>query len=257
MYCKQQKSAFTLIEILVVIAIIAILAALLLPALSLAKAKGQRISCMNNLRQLGVACHVYMADNDGRLVENWPYAIDPKLETNCWAHGNMGNGLQATNQALLRMGKLFPYANNADTYHCPADRSTTNSAPRVRSYSMNSWMGSRYMEAEGTQFNQRPYRTFVRDSELNAATPATLFVIADEHEVTIDDAFFLISMNDSRIFVNYPAFRHDRGYALTFADAHVEHFKIRDPSSKGPEYAMTFNPTNSDWVRLKQVTTIR
>jgi len=31
-------------------------------------------------------------------------------------------------------------------------------------------------------FNQRPYRTFVRDSELNAATPANLFVIADEHE---------------------------------------------------------------------------
>jgi prepilin-type N-terminal cleavage/methylation domain-containing protein len=257
MYSKQQKSAFTLIEILVVIAIIAILAALLLPALSLAKAKGQRISCMNNLRQLGIACHVYMADNDGRLVENWPYAMAANLETNCWMHGNMRFALEATNQALLRTGKLFPYANNPNTYHCPADRSTTNGAARARSYSMNSWMGSRYMEAEGTQFNQRPYRTFVRDSELNAATPANLFVIADEHEVTIDDAFFLVSMNDSRIFVNYPATRHDRGYALTFADAHVEHYRIRDPSSKGPEYGMMFNPTNSDWVRLKQVTTIR
>jgi prepilin-type N-terminal cleavage/methylation domain-containing protein len=256
MYSKQQKSAFTLIEILVVIAIIAILAALLLPALSLAKSKGLRVSCMNNLRQLGVACQVYMADNDGRLVENWPYAMAANLETNCWMHGNMRYALEATNQALLRAGKLFPYANNPNTYHCPADRSTANSAPRVRSYSMNSWMGSRYMEVEG-QYNQRPYRTFVRDSELNAATPATLFVIADEHEVTIDDAFFLISMNDSQIFANYPATRHDRGYALTFADAHVEHFKIRDPSSKGPEYGLSFNRTNSDWVRLKQVTTIR
>jgi prepilin-type N-terminal cleavage/methylation domain-containing protein len=267
MYRNRQKSAFTLIEILVVIAIIAILAALLLPALSLAKAKGLRISCMNNLRQLAVACHVYMADNDGRLVENWPYALASNLETNCWVHGNMRSALDATNQALLRTGKLFPYANNPNTYHCPADRSTagesgasaqgSGSAPRVRSYSMNSWMGSRYMENERPTFNQRPYRTFVRDSELNAATPATLFFIADEHEVTIDDAFFFISMNDTDIFINYPAARHDRGYALGFADAHVELYKIRDPSTKGPVQGLNLSPTNSDWVRLKQITTIR
>jgi len=264
MFRNRQKAAFTLIEILVVIAIIAILAALLLPALSTAKAKGLRISCMNNLRQLGVACQVYTADNDGRLVENWPYALQPSLETNCWMHGNMRRSSDATNQAVLRMGKLFPYANNPNSYHCPADRSTGGSyvtstsgdAPRVRSYSMNSWMGSRYMENERPNPNQRPYRTFVRDSELNAATPANLFVIADEHETTIDDAFFFISMNDIDIFMNYPGMRHDRGYALSFADAHVEHYKIRDPGSKGPGTG-SYSVTNSDWVRLKQVTTIR
>jgi prepilin-type N-terminal cleavage/methylation domain-containing protein len=64
---KQRNSkahAFTLIELLVVIAIIAILAAILLPALAAAREKGKRASCMNNLRQVGVASVMYASDYD-------------------------------------------------------------------------------------------------------------------------------------------------------------------------------------------------
>lgn len=245
----EHAGAFTLIELLAVIAIIAILAALLLPALSSAEGRAKRVSCLNNLKQLSLSGQMYSADSDGRLAENLPMG---KTATNLWVLGSMRLPGDATNQTLIRQSKFFPYASQVPIYRCPADPSRTNSLPRVRSYAMNCWIGSRYME---TRNQASPFRTFVRDSELAAAGPARLWLIIDEHEASIDDSWFLVTMDDSRPFASLPADRHQRGYVLAFADGHAEVYKLRDAFT--PLTSEPFSPNNSDWQRLKQVTTIR
>ena len=67
--CKQK--AFTLIELLVVIAIIAILAAILFPVFAQAREKARAVSCLSNLKQIGLACMMYVQDYEETYPSGW------------------------------------------------------------------------------------------------------------------------------------------------------------------------------------------
>jgi len=92
--------AFTLIELLVVMAIIAVLAALVLPALSQAKARAQGIMCLNNTKQLLVAWHVYAGDHDDRVPYNLGMTAAGSRTPLNWVNNVMTWGLDSDNTNL-------------------------------------------------------------------------------------------------------------------------------------------------------------
>jgi prepilin-type N-terminal cleavage/methylation domain-containing protein/prepilin-type processing-associated H-X9-DG protein len=255
---RQYRRGFSLIELLIVVAVIAILAALLFPVLSAARAKGQQTACMNNLRQLVACWLVYADDNGSKYADNLPLVDLPAISNN-WALGNMQIQLQSTNVGFLERGELFPYTIQPSLYHCPVDPSLTGGRLHVRSYAMNSWIGNSYM-LKGFQgvlaFQQEDtFRTFVTENDTVFMGTSALWVFADEDQTVINDPWWLVTMDNSQPFEDFPANRHTHGYNLSFADGHAERWPLRDPSTTLGLY-LKIQPANSDWIRLKRATTI-
>lgn len=246
---------FTLIELLVVIAIIATLAGMLLPALAKAKGKSRRIVCVSQLRQLTLCWIMYSHDNE-RLPENYYFNESGQINQNAWIRGSMDDGpaygqvdpgmLDSTNEHSIQLGKLFPYNRSVAIYRCPSDMSRTDGRPRVRSYSINGWMGGRPLAG------QDDYRVFLKESDIVSPSPSEAFVFIDEHDRSINDGWFAVDMLGTRGLLDAPATRHDNGFTLSFADGHAEAWNLRDRRTiEWSNLPIPNQPTNPDWEKLR------
>lgn len=106
---SRERAAFTLIELLIVIAVISILAAMLFPVFAQAREKGRQVSCLNNLRQIGIAGLLYAQDYDDILP---PWQVNTRLY---WVGGRdkISGPLDKTR------GLIFPYVRNGLIQNCP------------------------------------------------------------------------------------------------------------------------------------------
>jgi len=130
-YKQMGTIGFTLVELLIVIAIIAILAALLLPALASAHRKAQTVQCLNNLRQIGQTTYMYASDNDDHLPFAWYDDPDPS-----------GNNFFALLTPLIYSSDFDGYGDfELKLYSCPtrANEPLVGSNPMRVSYGMNAF----------------------------------------------------------------------------------------------------------------------
>ena len=245
-----RRPGFTLTELLVVIAIIALLAALLLPAITRAKAQADSVRCKNNLRQSNLALKMYVSD----ASQHYPFYRQIRLKE--------PPGSIAWEQSLE---PYYPLKWTNTTYHCPGYKGRIVELASLPVYGSYGYNGSgtdvKGMVPQpgipilGLGVANEPFAGLVSESQVRA--PSQMMAIGESRMVTSVSAeatargagldYMICGLAESGL--TYPL-RHGKNYNLVFCDGHVSSLDpvlLFDPRKAAPNWNNDFQPHPETW----------
>jgi prepilin-type processing-associated H-X9-DG protein len=225
------RRAFTLIDVVVTLAVVLMLVALFLPTLADLRAKSKTSVCADNMRLLTEAWRAYAHDNAGVMVNT--LSAEPT--------GWVGAG---TKPEANEAGLLWKYVKKQAPFLCPADPSKR----RARTYSINYYLGT-----YGTYWLYPEYLlTKIADVPSPAKTIA--FVDEDDPREYHMGGFAQHPPHSEKVdqWVDVPATWHTEGGNVSFVDGHVEYWPYRDKRTRDlKQIAEVQSPRNKDLVKMQ------
>ena len=228
---QPPPAAFTIYELLVVVAMCAVLTLLLASALARARSDSKSLTCLSNLRRLTMAWQMYAQDNLGKLPQNGSRTTTPLVPTDArlrpgaawyqWCPGSM-NVFSVYETNFVMVGSVYPYIQSMSTYHCPADNFVwtigTSKVPHVRSYSMNCYLAP----IKGGEWPSLYTKNYYKPTDISAPAPSKLYVFIGESEYSINDGFFVSDPTQGNYWQDMPASHHAGACGLSYADGHAQ-----------------------------------
>lgn len=253
----HSRSAFTLLELLIVIAVIAVLASLMLSSQAGARRRVLASQCLSNSRQFALSLQLYGDDNSGCLPPNRDGEGMVLGET--WVEGWLGlPGPDCTNTLYLKRSLLGPYLPTVALWKCPATRAVTvggKKQTRVRTVSLNCFIGTSVESPSATTY--RKWHDFIRPS------PSEMISFVEERAETINDGAFSLqwefrqSQPDTWVLRDQPAVLHNQAGNLGFVDGHAESHRWSDFRRTISERNDQPAPGNNDLKWLQEHATWR